>query len=50
MIEKIIKKDFNKYIKLIAGKEFFEGDILEMKKIFIKIRFRRDRRIKIRFR
>jgi hypothetical protein len=33
-VENEIKKEFNKHFKLIAGKEFFEGDIKLMKIIF----------------
>ena len=34
IMEKNILKEFNKHFKLIAGKEFFEGDNIEMKNKF----------------
>jgi prophage antirepressor-like protein len=38
-VEKILKSSFNTRFKLIAGKEYFEGDEVAIKKLFIDIVF-----------
>lgn len=45
-IEKKIKNFFNSKFKLIAGKEYYEGDIEEMKREFINIIYNNDLVIK----